>query len=140
MIKVWLKEKRLVAICPEVTGGMPTPRLPSEIVGSGGGQAVLVNKASILNRAGFDVTAMYVAGAHAALALAEQQHIKMAILKARSPSCGNSTIYDGSFSNIKIPGSGVTAALLQEHQIHVFNETELDAAAAYLAELEHSIS
>lgn len=77
-------------------------------------------------------------GADLALKLALQHGIKVAILKARSPSCGNRQIYDGQFVKQLIAGQGLTAEKLSAAGITVFNELELSAAAAYVAELEQS--
>lgn len=136
LIKQWLAEGRIISVCPEVQAGLPIPRPPSEIVGSGGGVAVLANKARIVNVIGTDVTDLYVKGAQIALSLVQKHHIKIAILKSRSPSCGNNTIYDGSFSGTKISGEGVTAALLQQHGVKVFNEDEIEQVSNYLSECE----
>jgi uncharacterized protein YbbK (DUF523 family) len=75
---------------------------------------------------GRDVTSAYLAGANEALHLAESYGVKIALLKAYSPSCGSKRIYDGSFSSTLVEGQGVTAALLEKNDIRVFNETELD--------------
>jgi uncharacterized protein YbbK (DUF523 family) len=91
--------------------------------------------AQVFNSAGVDVTAAFVSGAQQALALAQQHGIRVAILKARSPSCGNEQIYDGTFSKRLLAGQGVTAALLEQHGIRVFNETQIDEALAYAASL-----
>ena len=109
-----LEEKyRLVPICPERDGGLPTPRLPSERKGK-----------RVLNRAGEDVTEAFRRGAQLALETARREGCRLALLKERSPSCGSGEIYDGSFSGTLIPGNGVAAALLKEHGIAVFGETE----------------
>ena len=83
-----------------------------------------------------DVTAAFVSGARQALALVKQHGIRIAILKANSPSCGNVLTYDGSFSGVKVQGQGVTAALLTQAGVHVFNELQLAEAAQALATLE----
>jgi uncharacterized protein YbbK (DUF523 family) len=132
----WAAEGRLVPVCPEVAGGLPVPRPPAEIRGPGGGLAVLAGDASIHTVQGIDVTAAFLAGAQAALAAARRHGIRLAILKENSPSCGTRRVHDGSFSGTRVPGMGVTAALLREAGIEVFPETELDAAEARLAELE----
>ena len=67
-------------------------------------------------------------------ALAQEQGVEVAILKARSPACGPHSNYDGSFSKRLVGGSGVAAALLRRHGIAVFSDEELDAAAAWIAE------
>ncbi|GGL98272.1 DUF523 domain-containing protein [Pseudomonas asuensis] len=131
----WLAEGRVVALCPEVAGGLPTPRPPAEIPG-GQGAAVLEGKKSVITDTGEDVSAEFLAGAGQAIALVEQHHIRMAVLKARSPSCGNHENYDGTFSGRRVPGEGVTAAALRRAGIKVFNEGELDKASAYLQSLE----
>jgi uncharacterized protein YbbK (DUF523 family) len=132
----WAAEGRLVPVCPEVAGGLPVPRPPAEIQGPGGGPAVLAGMAPIHTKHGQDVTAAFLAGARVALATAERHGIRIAILKENSPSCGSRRIHDGSFSGTRIPGMGVTAAMLRAAGIEVFPETEIDAAAARLAELE----
>lgn len=130
----WQAEGRVIALCPEVAGGLPTPRAPAEIPG-GQGLAVLDGTAPVMTREGEDVTEAFVSGAHQALALVEQHGIRIAILKANSPSCGNLQTYDGSFGGVKVQGQGVTAALLSRAGVQVFSELELDAAAEALATL-----
>lgn len=110
-----------IAFCPEVAGGLSTPRLPAEIV-AGDGDAVLVGSAKVLDSVGNDVTAAFVTGAQRCLALAQQHQVTHVILKANSPSCGSTQIYDGSFSGQKIDGQGVTAALLCQHGFQVMTE------------------
>lgn len=133
LIKRWLEEGRLISTCPEVQAGLSIPRVASEIIGIGGGNAVLIKKARISTKDGTDVTDIYMRGAEIALNIAKQHQIKIAILKEGSPSCGSSRIYDGSFSSIKILGEGVTAALLRKNNIHVFNENELEQVEIYLS-------
>lgn len=125
---------QVIAVCPEVAGGLGVPRLPAEIQ-NGDGAAVLVNQAQVLDSAGTDVTNAFISGAQQALQLAQAHNIKVAILKARSPSCGNAQIYDGTFSKTLLNGQGVTAALLQQYGIKVFNETQINEAVAYAASL-----
>lgn len=112
-----------VPICPECLGGLPTPRLPSEIVG-GDGEDVLDGRAKVVDKEGRDVTAAFIQGAKEALALCKEAGVQEAVLKARSPSCGVGTIYDGSFSGRCRPGLGVTAALLGRHGIALSTEEE----------------
>lgn len=133
----WLDEGRVVALCPEVAGGLPTPRAPAEIHGGRGG-AVLDGELAVLTVEGEDVTAAFVDGAEQALALVREHGIRLALLKARSPSCGNMENYDGSFSGVRVAGEGVTAALLKRAGVKVFNETQLDEARAELVRLEVS--
>ena len=107
-------KRQLIPVCPELLGGLPTPRPPAERVG-----------ARILDKSGADVTDAYLRGAQETLRLARLLGCKTAILKARSPSCGHGRIYDGSFTGKLIPGSGVTAELLAKNGIRVFTEDEL---------------
>lgn len=128
----WMAEGRVVPLCPEVAGGLPTPRPPAEIPG-GQGAEVLSGVRPVLTEAGEDVSAAFLRGAEVALALVRQHGIRIALLKARSPSCGNLENYDGSFGGVRVPGEGVTAAALRQAGVQVFNEDQLEAAASALA-------
>ncbi len=121
----WAEEGRLVPICPEVMGGLPVPRDPSEI-----------RDGRVISRAGADVTAEYARGAELTLGLAKKLDASVTILKQGSPSCGSREIYDGTFSGRKIPGRGVAAEMLAEAGLTVFDETELDRAEALIAKNE----
>lgn len=127
-LQTWIKEGRVVSICPEVAGGLSVPRDPAEIQTGHSAQDVLNGTAKIMTNKGKDVTAEYIKGAQKTLQLVQQHNIQVVILKARSPSCGSKQVYDGSFSKQVIDGMGVTAALLSQHGIQVFDETEIDAA------------
>ena len=105
----------LIPVCPEIFGGLPTPRLPAEI---GKDREVFRND-------GVNVTEAYQRGAEEALRLAKLFDCKIAILKERSPSCGSGIIYDGTFTGAKIKADGITAALLKENGILVMGESEL---------------
>ena len=107
----------LIPVCPEVLGGLPTPRSPAERQPDG----------RVVNRAGEDVTAAYLEGAGRTLALALEAGCTLAVLKAKSPSCGCHEIYDGSFTGRLVPGQGVAARLLEESGVRVVDETELDS-------------
>jgi uncharacterized protein YbbK (DUF523 family) len=133
-LQQWLDEGRVVPLCPEVAGGLPTPRAAAEIPGGQGGE-VLDGQTSVITTEGEDVSAAFLSGAYQALELAQQHGIRMAVLKANSPSCGNLFTYDGTFSGVKVSGEGVTAALLRRHGVQVFSELELPEAAAALATL-----
>ena len=113
----------VLPFCPEVAGGLPTPRPPAEIQGGDGGD-VLEGRAQVVNIEGKDVTAEFLAGAQRALRVARRWGIKEAVLKARSPSCGVGRIYDGSFSGRLVEGDGVTAALLKREGVIVRNEED----------------
>jgi len=136
LLERWAEEKRLISLCPEVQGGAPTPRPPSEIIGSGAGSFVLAKSAKIMNKEGADVTSIYINGANIVLENVKKNNLKMAILKENSPSCGSNFIYDGTFTNSKIPGMGVTAILLVQHGVKIFSENQLEEAEKYLCILE----
>lgn len=133
-LQQWIAEGRVVALCPEVAGGLPTPRAAAEIPG-GQGVQVLDGHARVITTEGEDVSAEFLSGAQQALALVQQHAIRIAVLKANSPSCGNLLTYDGTFSGVKVSGEGVTAALLTRHGVQVFSELQLAEAAAALASL-----
>ena len=105
----------LVPFCPEIYGGLPTPRTPAERRGD-----------RVYTADGRDVTEHYRRGAAAALELARLLDCDCAILKEHSPSCGSGKIYDGTFSGTVVPGDGVTAELFRAAGIPVYGESELD--------------
>lgn len=107
----------LIPVCPEVLGGLDVPRSPAELQPDG----------RVLTRDGRDVTDAYRAGAERALELAREHGCTVAVLKARSPSCGSGEIYDGTFSHTLAPGWGVAARLLRENGIEVMDEEHLQA-------------
>lgn len=108
----------VVPVCPEVAGGLPVPRLSSEITHEGACWKVTAQD-------GTDVTDAYVRGAEETLDLVKREGCRMAILKANSPSCGSRQVYDGTFSGTLRTGYGVTAKLLRENNIRVIDETEV---------------
>lgn len=105
-------------MCPEVLGGLSTPRRPAEIVG-GDGADVLDGRAVVVTDEGEDVTEEFVAGARAVADLAAEHGIERAVLQSRSPSCGCGSIYDGSFGGTLVDGDGVLAALLVRRGVTV---------------------
>lgn len=109
-----LSRHTLIPVCPEVLGGLPTPRPPAEQQGD-----------RVVNRLGQDVTDAYRRGAEQTLLLARLYDAKVAILKAKSPSCGKGLIYDGSFSGHLVSGDGISAALLRASGLRVLSEQEL---------------
>jgi uncharacterized protein YbbK (DUF523 family) len=115
---------RAVLVCPEVDGGLGTPRPRAEIVG-GDGSDVLAGRARVVTEQGRDVTGAYLEGASRALEASVSSGARVAILKARSPSCGRGAIYDGTFRGSLVAGDGVTAALLRENGIEVLADEEL---------------
>lgn len=111
-----LAEKyNLIPVCPEIYGGLPTPRIPSERIGD-----------KVMMKDGRDVTDNYKRGALEALELCRIYNIRTAILKERSPSCGKGEIYDGTFTGALTERDGVTAELLCANGIRVLGETEIN--------------
>ena len=107
----FLQNHEVFKVCPEVMGGLKVPRIPAEIVND-----------KVINQKGMDVTDNYENGAKKVLKIVQDNNIKIAILKKNSPSCGSNYIYDGTFSHKLIKGDGITAKLLKENGIKVFNE------------------
>ena len=106
---------RLIPVCPETAGGLPTPRDPSERLGD-----------KVVSNQGRDVTEAYQKGAETALWLARRYDCKAALLKEKSPSCGSGQIYDGSFTGTLVTGDGVAAQMLKEEGLIVFGESDVD--------------
>ena len=119
----YLIPSQYVSLCPEVSGGLPTPRAPAEIH-NGSALQVFNHQAQVIDQNGHDVSAAFIKGAYLALTIAQNFKVTHAILKANSPSCGSQFIYDGSFSGRKILGDGITAALFKQHGIQVMTEDE----------------
>jgi uncharacterized protein YbbK (DUF523 family) len=117
----WKAEGRLVPVCPELLGGMPCPRPPAELRGD-----------RVIAKTETDVTTEYTLGALKAVRIAREYRVVCCILKEDSPSCGSSTVYDGSFSGRKIPGVGLAARALHEADFAVFNEHEIEKARAHV--------
>lgn len=110
-----LRERfRLIPVCPESAGGLPTPRPPSER-----------RNGKVINKLGQDVTEEYRKGADTALYLARRYGCTRALLKERSPSCGSGEIYDGSFTGSLVPGDGVAAESLKAAGIGVYGESRI---------------
>lgn len=104
----FLKGHEVVAVCPEVLGGLPIPRVPAEIVNG-----------LVTNCKGISVDEQFREGAQWAFQIAKKEKIDLAILQSRSPSCGVNEIYDGTFSKTIIKGNGIFARLLIEAGIKV---------------------
>jgi uncharacterized protein YbbK (DUF523 family) len=124
LIQQLKNEERLIPFCPEVAGGLSTPRPPAEIVSR---HPILIH-----TDRGDDVTPEFLHGAELALEKAKSVGACCALLKSRSPSCGNRESYDGSFTGKLVPESGVAAAELQRNGIPVFNEHELEQMEEFL--------
>jgi uncharacterized protein YbbK (DUF523 family) len=131
VLERWLREGRIVSVCPEMLGGLGAPRPPAEIV-------MVDGRRRVLTREGRDVTPAFEEGARLAGEAATLNEVRVAVLKSGSPSCGSSYVYDGTFTRTPIPGEGVTTALLRAQGIEVFSENDLEAADDYINCLEHS--
>lgn len=107
--------RRLIPVCPEVAGGLPTPRPAAQLGGDG----------RVRTQSGQDVTGFYERGAAHTVAVAQAAGVERAVLKARSPSCGCHEIYDGTHRRLLVPGEGVTAAALRSSGIEVMSEEDL---------------
>lgn len=121
-----IEENKAVTVCPEVLGGLATPREPAEIIG-GDGEDVLDGKAKVMTKSGKDVTEAFLKGAYATLEIAKKVNATLVVLKENSPSCGSTMIYNGEFNGNKIEGNGVTASLLKRNGFKVISEEEFIA-------------
>lgn len=118
----WQQQGRIIPICPEMLGGLPTPRPAAEIV-----------QGQVITHDGQNVTDEFQSGAQKTLQLAQQHNAIAALLAARSPSCGSDGIYNGEFNGTLIDGLGVTAQLLEDHNIRCFSPDNFQALLDYLA-------
>lgn len=109
-----MKQHTCIPVCPEIFGGLPTPRVPAERQGS-----------KIMTQDGQDVTQQFVRGTAEVLRLADLYHCKAALLKERSPSCGSGQIYDGTFTKTLTEGDGLTAEMLKRKDIAVYGESQI---------------
>ena len=109
----FLKDKEYITICPEVSGGLSTPRAPSEIIDN-----------KVINKEGIDVTNEFNLGTNKEIERVKEFGATIAILKSKSPSCGLNYIYDGSFTSSLIEGDGVFVKELKKLGIKIL--TELD--------------
>lgn len=115
ILPVLMDKYNLIPICPEIYGGLPTPREPSEI-----------RDGKVYTCSGKDVTDEYTRGAEETLNMARIYACRSAVMKLRSPSCGSGQIYDGTFSKKIIPGDGIAAALLKKNGIRVVGELQAE--------------
>ena len=122
ILEQWKQEGVLVPLCPEVLGGLSVPRPACEVI---------EGTDRVICKSGEDVSVEFAKGAKESLRIAQEEGVCMAILKARSPSCGKDIIYDGTFTSRKVNDSGITCRLLQESGIVVFSEEELENAQAF---------
>ncbi|MCR5753467.1 MAG: DUF523 domain-containing protein [Acetatifactor sp.] len=110
----FVKDKEVIPVCPEVMGGLATPRVPAEIVGG-----------RVMTKEGKDVDYEFRQGAKLVLERALEEKPEFVILQSRSPSCGIKQIYDGSFTGKRIDGQGVTAKLLEEQGFQLVDVEDL---------------
>lgn len=130
-IRELLRQGKAVPVCPEQLGGQSTPRFAHEIDENSTGADVLDGRGRVIGTdPADDVTREFLKGAYETLNIAKECDAKVAVLKARSPSCGCGRIYDGTFSGNKKDGNGVTAELLIRNGIKVFTEEQIDEVLA----------
>lgn len=122
IIEAWKEQGILIPLCPEVLGELSVPRPPCEVI---------EGTDKVICKTGEDVSVAFAKGARESLRIAKEAGVCMAILKARSPSCGKDVIYDGTFTHTHVNDSGITCKLLQENGITVFSEEELFLAEAF---------
>lgn len=111
----FIEGHEVISVCPEVMGGLSTPRIPSEIVNG------VVTAAD-----GRNVDAEFRKGAQIGLELAKENDVDLVILQSRSPSCGVKQVYDGTFSGNKIDGQGIFVQLLIENGYKVIDVEDLE--------------
>ena len=107
-VAAMVREGRAIPVCPELLGGLTTPRPPAEI-----------KNERVITKDGDDITDAFLAGANKTLEICQKYNCQKAVLKANSPSCGCGKIYDGNFNGTLVDGKGITARLLIEHGIEV---------------------
>ncbi len=111
----YLKDKDVILICPEVFGGLPTPRIPSEQLND-----------KVINSKNEDVTKQFNDGALISLKKLQEENVNVLILKERSPSCGYKKIYDGTFSKTIIDGNGIFASLALKNGFTIYTESDIE--------------
>lgn len=123
-----LEEKGIstIACCPEAAGGLSTPRAPAEIEATKTALDVLNGKGRVLTQNNLDATDAFIKGAQSALKICQENNVRLAFFKNKSPSCGSCTVYDGTFSHTLCEGHGVTAELLKQHGIRIMNEDDVE--------------
>lgn len=126
----WVRSGQAVFMCPEQIGGLSTPREPSETEPGKTARDVLAGRAKVFSNTGKDLTREFKVGAERVLEFCQEMGVEVAILKADSPSCGSSNTYDGTFTGTIIPGKGITAELLEQNGIKVYNEKNYQKAVS----------
>lgn len=105
----------IILVCPEVFGGLRTPRKKSERLGN-----------KVVDELGRDVTAKFESGVDKAIIAVKYFNITKAVLKDGSPSCGSKEIHDGSFTGKKIDGVGLLTERLMKLGVDIYNENEIE--------------
>ena len=108
-------ENEMILVCPEQMGGLPTPRVPSEIVDD-----------VVTARDGRNVDTEFRLGAAKCLEIALREQPDLIVLQSRSPSCGVKQRYDGTFTGALIDAPGVTAELLMKNGFHCVDVEDLN--------------
>ncbi len=111
----FLQAHEMIKVCPEVLGGLPTPRPSAEIVDG-----------KVMNTEGKNITKEFSRGAQKAFEIVQKENLDLIILQSRSPSCGIKQIYDGTFSGNKIPGHGLFAELCIKAEYKVLDIEDID--------------
>lgn len=111
----YLLDKEYVTICPEVIGGLPTPRVPSERKGN-----------KVINKMGEDVTINFFDGTQKEIEKLLKENINIIIVKEKSPSCGYKQIYDGTFTNTLTEGNGVFVDLALQNGFIIYTEKDIE--------------
>lgn len=114
-IELLKKKYDIVPICPEVLGGLSTPRSPSEI-----------KNYRVINKEGLDVTKNFMLGRDKVINIVKYAKVKKAILKENSPSCGVNHIYDGKFNHTLINGEGITTSALRKLGVEIYSENDIE--------------
>ena len=110
----YVQGHEVIPVCPEVLGGLPCPRKPVEWVGE-----------RVLTQDGDDCTENFRIGVQRALEVISDQHVDLAILQSRSPTCGVKQIYDGTFSGVRIDGQGALAKALAARGIPLMDAEDV---------------
>jgi len=113
-----------IHICPELLAGFGIPRKPCEIYG-GTGEDVLAGNAKIIDQDGLDITEQMLIGVKEALKICIENKVTKAYLQTKSPSCGYTKIYDGSFSSTLKHGNGIFSALLIKNNVKIIEVESL---------------
>lgn len=138
LLATWRAEGRILALCPEMAAGLPSPRAPAEIAPGVTAQEVLNGRGGIFDKNGMDVTHEFKTGAELALELVQSHHCRFALLADGSPSCGSTYVHAGTFDGQKHSGQGIVAAMLRDAGIAVYAPTQLRDLARAVEEAENT--